>query len=96
MRHSFVAEKNGSIVRIEYISESWGDIKNIEIITKGETPTLRYDFVENAVKMSSGEYTKNLPSLVETMEKLAKNIQHYNDIVTIFTDERWEVIAEKS
>ena len=96
MVHSFVAQKNNSIARIEYISESWGEIKNIEITTKGETPTLRYDFNNNSVKMSSGEFTEILPSLVETMQELAKHIQHYNDIVTIFTNGGWKVIAEKS
>ncbi len=95
MNHSFVAQKGKSILRVEYVSESWGEIKNVEIRTEGETPNLTYDFETRAVSMSSGDFTAELPALVSVCRRVAGAICHYNDIVTIFTNEGWEVISEK-
>ena len=95
MNHSFVAQKGDSVLRVEYISESWGEIKTLEITTKGETPTLRYNFRVDSVEMSSGTYTAIIPLLAETMHEIAGAISHRNDIVTIFTNKGWKVVGEK-
>lgn len=90
MNFSIVATKNKSVLRYEHREESYGNIDNLEIFTHNETPTLRYEFDDKKITLSSGTFTAELVELVETIKTIL-NYFELEDILDSLTGNSWEI-----
>ena len=91
MSVSIVAVNGISILRYENIDTDFGNIQNLEISSRDNTPTLSYDFKAGIVRMSSGSYTSSLPALVETI----KTLPHCENPAQALIDSGWIIQAIK-